>query len=58
MRAVLCAAHLEQLGYRVQKIEDLWQQEQQQRLAEVAKDARHSNRHASKVGEGVTYKHA
>eukprot|EP00208_Stichococcus_sp_RCC1054_P002867 CAMPEP_0206142338 /NCGR_PEP_ID=MMETSP1473-20131121/16507_1 /ASSEMBLY_ACC=CAM_ASM_001109 /TAXON_ID=1461547 /ORGANISM="Stichococcus sp, Strain RCC1054" /LENGTH=150 /DNA_ID=CAMNT_0053537295 /DNA_START=235 /DNA_END=687 /DNA_ORIENTATION=- len=44
---------LEQLGNGVHEVEHLRPQEQQQRLAEVAQDARHCDGHAGEVCVGV-----
>lgn len=49
--------HSKQLRYRVQEVEDLGDEEEQQCLAEMSQDTYHSECHASKIAEGVTHKH-
>jgi len=48
---------VEQLRRGVQEIQDLRQEEEQQRLAEVAQDSNHGESHAGKVAVGVPNKH-
>lgn len=47
----------EQLRHRVHEIRNLWQEEEQQRFAEVTQDAHHGKCHASKKAEGVANEH-
>lgn len=49
--------NLKQLRHRVHEIQYLGDEEYEQRLAKVAQDACHGQRHAGKVGEGVAHKH-
>ena len=44
---------VEQLWHRVHEVGDLRQEEEQHRLAEVAQDADHRERHTREVAEGV-----
>mmetsp|Transcript_6929 Transcript_6929/g.16698 ORF Transcript_6929/g.16698 Transcript_6929/m.16698 type:complete len:405 (-) Transcript_6929:244-1458(-) len=48
---------LEELRRRVQEVEDLRREEEEERLAEVAQDASDAEGHASKVSERVANKH-
>ena len=48
---------LEQLGGGVEEVEHLWNEEEEECLAEEAEDARHSQCHTSEVAERVTDKH-
>lgn len=53
-QAVAGAGHpLEELGNAVHKVDDLGDEEHEQRLREVAQDARHCQSHAREVGECV-----
>ena len=47
----------EELGYGVEEVENLWNEEEQQGLAEVPEDSYHRKCHASKVAVGVADKH-
>lgn len=46
-----------ELGDRVEKIEDLGDEEEEHRLAEVGEDSNHCKGHSGKVTEGVTHKY-
>jgi hypothetical protein len=48
----------EKLRHRVQKVENLWQKEEQHCFAEVSKDADHRKGHSRKVAERVSHKHS
>jgi hypothetical protein len=57
-QAVARAWHdFEQLWQAVHKVDDLGDEEHEQRLRKVAQNAGHCQRHARKVGERVTHKH-
>ena len=49
---------IKELWNGIEKIEDLWDEEQHHGLAEVAQNPNHSKRHASKVAERVPNKHS
>lgn len=48
---------MEQLRHRIQKIEYLRDEEEQQCFAEMAQDANHRERHAGQIAEGVADKY-
>lgn len=48
---------MEQLRHRVQKIDDLWDEEKQNRFAKMPKDADHGECHARQIVERVADKH-
>jgi hypothetical protein len=48
----------EQLRHRVQKVENLWQKEEQHCFTKVSKDSNHSKGHSRKVAERVADKHS
>lgn len=41
----------------VDEVEHLWDEEQEQGLAEVTQDAHHSKSHASEIAESITHEH-
>ncbi len=49
--------NLEELGQAVHEVDELGDEEEQQRLAEVAQDARHRQSHPRKVRERVAHKY-
>lgn len=49
---------LEELRDGIEEIDDLWNEKEKQRLAEVTQNGHHGKRHAGKVAEGVTDKHS
>lgn len=56
-QAMARAGQPQQLGQRVQKVQDLGDEEEEQGLAEVAQDAHHGKGHTSKVTKGVPHEH-
>ena len=44
---------MEQLWNRVEEVENLWHEKEEQRLAEVTEDGNNGQRHAAEVAEGV-----
>jgi len=48
----------EQLGHRVQEVENLGQEEQQHRLAEVAENSNNCKSHPREVAKGVANKNS
>ena len=49
---------MEELRYREEEVECLWNEEQQQRLAEVAEDRNNRKRHPREVAERVANENA
>ena len=50
--------HSKKLGYRVQEVEDLGYEEEQQCLAEVAQNPNDCKGHASKIAESIADKYS
>lgn len=48
---------MKQLRYRIQKVDDLWDEEEQNRFAKMPKDSNNSKRHARQIVECVADKY-